>query len=143
MKANGKNYTVAHTGKLESLSEREYPGVTGKYSGKLFLREELGLTGCEVSMNRLPAGKGMTFVHAHKRNEEVYIVLRGTGTFFVDGDEFEVREGSVIRIAPSGERAWKAGAEDLYFICVQTDAGSLEQATREDGVVVQAKASWM
>jgi uncharacterized cupin superfamily protein len=143
MKTYGKNDAVAHTGNLESLAEREYAGATGKHSGKLFLREELGLTGCEVSLNRLPAGKGMTFVHAHKRNEEVYIVLRGTGTFFVDGDEFEVREGSVIRIAPSGERAWKAGAEDLYFVCVQTDAGSLEQATREDGVVVQAKASWM
>lgn len=139
MKTNGKTYAVAHTGSLESLAGREYAGETGK----LFLREELGLTGCEVSLNRLPAGKGMNFVHAHKRNEEVYIVLRGTGTFFVDGDEFEVREGSVIRIAPDGERAWKAGAEDLYFICVQTDAGSLEQATREDGVVVQAKASWM
>jgi hypothetical protein len=46
-------------------------------------------------------------------------------------------------VAPDGERAWKAGAEDLYFICIQAEAGSLTQATLEDGVRPSTKASWM
>jgi hypothetical protein len=37
----------------------------------------------------------------------------------MDGEEFPIQEGSLIRVAPDGERAWKAGAEDLYFICIQ------------------------
>jgi len=28
----------------------------------------------------------------HKRNEEVYIVVKGKGRFYVDGDEFDVAE---------------------------------------------------
>ncbi|HKK01804.1 MAG TPA: cupin domain-containing protein [Desulfuromonadales bacterium] len=139
MSTHGKNYTVQHTGPLETLLERDFMGFHGKY----FIGEQLGLTGSEVSLNRLPAGKGIPFVHAHKKNEELYIVLRGSGTFYVDGEEFPVQEGSLIRVAPDGGRAWKAGDEDLYFICIQTEAGSLSQATLEDGYHLETKASWM
>jgi mannose-6-phosphate isomerase-like protein (cupin superfamily) len=139
MTQRGKNFTAAHTGPLETLLERDFMGFHGKY----FIGKELGLTGCEVSLNRLPAGKGMPFVHSHQRNEELYIVLRGSGTFFVDGEEFPIQEGSLVRVAPEGERAWRAGDEDLYFICVQAEAGSLTQATLEDGNRLTTKASWM
>jgi quercetin dioxygenase-like cupin family protein len=124
---------------LEDLLQRDFLGFKGKY----MIGQELGLTGCEVSLNRLPAGKGMPFVHTHKKNEELYIVLKGSGIFFMDGEEFTIQEGSLIRVAPDGERAWKAGAEDLYFICIQAEAGSLTQATLEDGVRPPTKASWM
>jgi mannose-6-phosphate isomerase-like protein (cupin superfamily) len=133
------NYSVEHSGRFETLLQRNFMGFPGKY----FVGKELGLTGCEVSLNRLPAGKGMPFVHAHKKNEELYIVLRGKGTFFVDGEEFPVQEGSLIRIAPAGERAWKAGSEDLYFICIQAEAGSLSQATLEDGFRLATTTSWI
>jgi hypothetical protein len=63
--------------------------------------------------------------------------------FYVDGDEFPIQEGSLIRVAPEGERGWKAGDEDLYFICIQAEAGSLTQATLEDGKRMESKASWM
>jgi len=133
------NYSAEHTGPFETLLDRDFMGFHGKY----FIGKELGLTGSEVSLNRLPAGKGIPFVHAHKKNEELYIVLRGNGTFFVDGDEFPVQEGSLIRVAPAGERAFKAGSEDLYFICIQTEAGSLSQATLEDGVRLATTTSWI
>jgi len=135
----GKNYSAEHIGPLESLLQREFMGFHGKY----FIGGELGLTGCEVSLNRLPAGKGIPFVHAHKLNEELYIVLRGSGTFFVDGEEFPIQEGSLIRVAPDGERAFKAGSEDLYFICIQAEAGSLTQATLEDGIRLATTTSWI
>lgn len=134
-----KHYTYEQLGSLENLVEHNFMGLVGKF----FLGEKLGLSGCEVSLNRLPAGQGMPFVHAHKMNEELYIVLRGSGTFYVDGEEFPIREGSLIRVAPEGARAWKAGDEDLYFICVQSEVDSLSQATRKDGFHLPAKASWM
>lgn len=139
MTTTGKHHSVEHIGPLETLLQRDFMGFHGKY----FVGHELGLTGCEVSINRLPAGKGMPFVHSHKKNEELYIVLKGNGTFFVDGEEFPIQEGSLIRVAPDGERAWKAGDEDLYFICIQAEAGSLSQATLEDGTRLETKASWM
>lgn len=139
MTIQGKNYSAEHTGPFETLLQHDFMGFPGKY----FIGKELGLTGCEVSLNRLPAGKGMPFVHAHQKNEELYIILRGTGTFFIDGEEFPIREGSLIRVATPGERAWKAGDEDLYFICIQAEEGSLTQATLEDGIRLPTRTSWM
>lgn len=140
MTTKAKNFSAQHTGPLATLLNRDFLGFHGKY----FIGQELGLTGCEVSLNRLPAGKGMPFVHSHKKNEELYIVLAGSGTFYVDGEEFPIQEGSLVRVAPDGERAWKAGDEDLYFICIQAEAGSLTQATLDDGVRnLATKASWM
>jgi len=138
MTTKAKNYSLEEVGPLESLSGHEFRGLKGKY----FLGENLGLTGCEVSLNRLPAGKGMPFVHAHKKNEELYMVLSGNGTFFVDGEEFPIQEGSMIRVAPEGERSWRAGDQDLYFICVQAEVGTLSQATLEDGFRLETKPSW-
>lgn len=139
MATEGKNFTVTDVGPLESVSERDFKGFKGKY----FIGENLGLTGCEVSLNRVPAGKTAPFVHAHKQNEEVYIILDGNGTFYVDGNEFSVQEGSVLRIAPAGERAWKAGDKGLCFICIQCREGSLAQATLRDGIRLQTRTSWM
>ena len=140
MTIHAKNFSVEHIGPLETLLQRDFLGFPGKY----FLGTELGLTGCEVSINRLPAGKGMPFVHAHKKNEEIYIVLGGTGTFYADGEEFPIQEGSLVRVAPHGERAYKAGSEDLYFICIQAEAGTLSQATLEDGIrLPEVPTSWI
>ena len=135
----GKNFTAEHTGPFETLLTREFMGFPGKY----FVGKQLGLTGCEVSLNRFQAGRGMPFVHAHTKNEELYIILSGNGTFFVDGEEFPVQEGSLVRVAPEGERAWKAGDQDLYFICIQAEAGSLSQATLEDGIRLTTNTSWI
>lgn len=111
--------------------------------GRIMAGSELGLSGCEISLNFTKAGEFTPFVHSHKLNEEVYIVISGKGKLSVDGEEFAIREGSIIRIAPAGERAIKAESDDLVYLCVQAQAGSLTQATMEDGIINESKASWM
>lgn len=125
-----KNYKMLSVGNLESFKD------------KLFLAKELELTSCEMSLGFLPAGKSIPFVHAHKTNEEVYFFIRGKGLFFVDGDEFLVAEGSVVRVSPSGKRCIKAD-EDMLFVCVQANENSLKQATKDDGIILETKTSWM
>ncbi|WP_455577734.1 cupin domain-containing protein [Anaerosinus sp.] len=134
-----KNFQVVNMGDFKDLLEKEFNGGKGKY----FIGQDIGLTGCEVSINCLPAGESVPFVHAHKKNEELYIIIDGNGIFFIDGEEFPVQEGSLIRVSPNGQRALKAGEQDLYFICIQAQANSLEQATMKDGIIVETKASWM
>ena len=129
-----KNYAVMNLGTFQQ-------DLASK--GRVMAGADLGLTGCEISFNHTPAGQFTPFVHTHKLNEEVYIVIAGKGEFMVDGEEFAIREGSVIRVAPAGERAIKAGPEGLTHICIQAQAGSLTQATRDDGVISESKASWM
>ena len=57
------------------------------------LHDALGLTGCEVSVNALPAGAAVPFVHRHVKNEEVYGVLEGRGELYIDGEVVELKAG--------------------------------------------------
>lgn len=68
--------------------------------GRVELHEALGLTGAEVSVNNLPAGAGVPFVHAHKENEEIYGVLEGAGLATIDGEDIELTTGDWLRVPP-------------------------------------------
>ncbi|RAZ51143.1 cupin domain-containing protein [Campylobacter hyointestinalis] len=123
---------------------KNYKMISSKDSPRSEFHDELNLTGCEVSINHLKAGDSVPFVHSHKQNEEVYIVLEGSGVLFIDGEEFEVNAGDVLRIDPDGKRCFKASSSsDLKYICIQCKAGSLEQFTDGDGVINAEKPSWL
>ena len=118
--------------------------ITSVNSGaRTELKEILNLSGCEISINELPANVSVPFVHAHKQNEEVYIVLEGSGKLFVDGEEIIIKKGDIFKIDPKGERCIAAGNEAIKFVCIQTKAGSLEQYTNNDGVMCESKPSWL
>lgn len=110
------------------------------------LHELLSLTGTEVSINNLPAGVSIPFVHAHTNNEELYIVLSGKGSFFVDDEEFLISEGDCLRVDPKGERCLKAADDSaLRYLCIQSRAGSLQGYTMSDGIISEEfkKPSWL
>jgi cupin domain protein len=109
------------------------------------LKEALNLTGCEVSINELPANVSVPFVHAHKQNEELYIILEGEGELFIDGEVIVVGKGDTVRIDPEGKRCFRAGKNGIKMICIQAaKRGSLEQYTMSDGVIVDdVKPSWL
>ena len=65
-------------------------GNPSAFTGKTFLKDTLGLTSCEISFGSLGAGEAVPFFHDHKENEEIYIVLSGTGRFQVDGETFDI-----------------------------------------------------
>ena len=121
-----------------------YKIVSTKNEPRVELKEALNLSGCELSINELPANASVPFVHSHKQNEELYLVLKGGGTLFIDGEETAVKEGDAIRIDPDGKRCFKAGVQGMKFICIQTKRGSLEQYTMDDGVINDdVKPSWL
>lgn len=131
MEKTGTNYKVSSIGDIQTL-------------GRVTLKDKLTLTGSEVSVNELPAGVSVPFVHSHQRNEEVYIILKGKGRFYVDGDEFAVEEGSVIRVDPAGARCLRADAQmPVRYICIQTEANGLVQFTQGDGVMLEVKPTWL
>lgn len=142
----GENFSGTQVGALNELDNYQFFHPLGKgrgFPGKLFLKEPLAMTGMEVSMNKLPAGQSVPFYHQHREHEELYIFLRGKGQFLVDGKVIDVREGSVIRVAPEGVRTWRNDSrEDLYYIVIQAKAGSLSANEIEDGVVLPEKVSW-
>lgn len=113
-------------------------------AGRTELHDKLGLTGCEVSVNHLPAGAAVPFVHKHQANEELYGVLEGAGEIYIDGEVVELKAGDWFVVRPEGHRALHALDTGMTFICIQTKTGSLEGFTMTDGVVCEGeKAPWL
>lgn len=105
--------------------------------GRAELHDALKLTGAEISVNRLPAGAGVPFVHAHKNNEEIYGVLDGKGKAVIDGEEITLAVGDWVRIAPAAKRQFFA-AEDcgITYVCIQVKENSLDGFTMTDAIVL-------
>ena len=100
-----------------------YSKVTVADDARVELHDELGLT-------------SVPFVHSHKKNEEIYIILSGKGKAVVDGDTIELAKGDLIRIAPAGRRQFFAAADSgISYVCIQVKAGSLEEYTADDAVM--------
>ena len=100
------------------------------------LHDKLSLTGAEISMNYLPAGSSVPFVHSHKNNEEIYAVLTGKGKVVIDGEDVELAAGDWVRISPAGKRQFFAAEDsDIHFVCIQVKENSLEGYTMDDAVM--------
>ncbi len=100
------------------------------------LHETLGLTGAEISINNLPAGASVPFVHAHKTNEEVYAILSGKGKVIIDGEEIALTAGDWVRISLKAKRQFFASEDTgISFVCIQTKENSLEGFTADDAVI--------
>ena len=85
--------------------------------GRVELHDALGLTGAEVSINALPAGAGVPFVHSHKENEEIYGILSGHGKAIIDGEEITLAAGDWLRIAPAAKRQFFAAGSGFDGLC--------------------------
>ena len=102
------------------------------------LHDKLGLTGAEISVNNLPAGAGVPFVHYHKKNEEIYFVTSGKGQAVIDGETVDLAAGDWLRVAPTARRQFSATADEgISFICIQVRENSLEEYTADDAIVEQ------
>ncbi|MDH5257886.1 MAG: cupin domain-containing protein [Gammaproteobacteria bacterium] len=145
MKTNSSNtYTLVDTGPLTNTKNASFTfEPIGTINGKNFVKDKLNLSSMEVSINVLPPGTGMPFYHKHDKNEELYLFVKGQGQFQVDDDTFNVKEGSLVRVAPQGVRTWRNnGDEDLYYVVVQAVANSMDTGTISDGSAVQKEISW-
>ena len=113
-----------------------YSKVSVGQDSRTELHDKLSLTGAEVSINNLPAGAGVPFIHSHKNNEEIYVILSGKGKAIIDGEDIALVAGDWIRISPSTKRQFFA-AEDqaISFACIQVKENSLEGYTMDDAII--------
>ena len=100
------------------------------------LHDKLGLTGAEVSINQLPAGASVPFVHSHKNNEEIYGILSGAGKAVIDGEEVALAAGDWLKIAPAAKRQFFAADDSaIAYVCIQVKEHSLGGFTADDAVI--------
>ena len=73
--------------------------------------EESGL-----SYQRVPPDYRFPYGHTHKTQEEVYVVVRGSGRMKLDDEIVELHEWDVVRVAPDTWRGYEAGPQGLELI---------------------------
>ena len=92
------------------------------------LRRHLGVT--SFGMNQIvlePRQRGR--IHRHLRQEEVYVVLEGTLTLVIEGEEHVVRRGELVRVAPAIRRQLvNRGPERLVLLAL---GGATEHMGRD------------
>jgi quercetin dioxygenase-like cupin family protein len=67
------------------------------------LRRQLGVSSFGMNQVTLQPGQRGR-IHRHERQEEVYVVLEGTLTVALEGEESDLQQGEVIRVAPQVRR---------------------------------------
>ena len=82
------------------------------------MRAELGVTSFGLNQIVLhPGQRGR--IHAHERQEEVYLVLEGTLSLFVEGEEATLERGELIRVAPLVKRQLvNRGPGPLHLVAI-------------------------
>lgn len=112
-----------------------YSKVSVADDARTELHDKLSLTGAEISINQLPAGGCVPFVHAHKNNEEIYGILSGKGKAVIDEETVELTAGDWLRVSPAAKRQFFA-AEDtgISYVCIQVRENSLEGYTMDDAI---------
>jgi mannose-6-phosphate isomerase-like protein (cupin superfamily) len=74
-----------------------------------------------VSYFRYAASGRAPFGHRHGEQEEVYLVLSGSGSVRLDDELRDVRRWDLVRVAPSVARAFEAGPDGLEVLAIGSD----------------------
>jgi uncharacterized cupin superfamily protein len=81
-----------------------------------FAAGDLGLERSAVSLQRLAPNASQPFGHHHKGQEELYVVLDGSGRVKLDDEVFDVVAWDAVRVAPGVMRGFAAGPDGLEFL---------------------------
>ncbi len=105
------DYVVKNLLEIDDFAEREEVEI--RFARKYLGSEELGVTLVKYSPN-VTATDG----HHHEEQEEVYVVIDGSGQIKLDDEMVELKQFDVVRVAPHVVRGFDAGPEGLELIAI-------------------------
>jgi mannose-6-phosphate isomerase-like protein (cupin superfamily) len=97
----------------------------------------LGLEKSGLSYQWVPPGYRFPYGHTHETQEEVYVVVRGSGRMKRDDEIVDVRQWDAVRVPPGTWRGYEAGPEGLELLVV--GAPNLGDDPRGD---VEGRRDW-
>lgn len=102
-----------------SYSKVNYESVEPVGEGLHFLRDPLDCENVGVSVLEAdPGWTGMEHDHAEDGQEEVYVLLDGSATVTVDGEDVELNAGDALRIPADATRQIHNGDTESRFVLV-------------------------
>jgi mannose-6-phosphate isomerase-like protein (cupin superfamily) len=112
------SYSVVHVADLPG----EGPGGAVR-----FVRRHLGVGAFGVNWFEIPPNMtGLEHDERESQQEEVNVIVSGSGVYRVDGEDIPVRRGSFLRFDPETTRVPIAGPEGMTMVAIGARRGSYE-----------------
>ena len=126
---------------LRNLKE-DLDDVGSNFDGAPDLEFRLATKALELEQSglcyqRVPPGCRFPYGHTHKEQEEVYVVVRGSGRMKLDDEIVEVKEWDVVRVPPGTWRGYESGSQGLEILVF--GAPNLGENPRDD---VEGQRDW-
>jgi mannose-6-phosphate isomerase-like protein (cupin superfamily) len=100
---------------FEDMKDRSPSAVPMRW---LFSRNEVGSRQVGVSRFSYEPGARMPFGHRHSEQEEIYVVVSGSGRAKLEDEIVPMGLWDVLRVAPQVIRSFEAGPAGMELICV-------------------------
>ena len=104
------DYTVKRIDEMEAV-------VGGSFKRA---RAELGVSSFGMQVIDMPPNIDVYPEHTHADDgqEEVYMVLRGSGEIEIEGERHDLEPGTMVRVAPGIKRKVYTGEESIRMVIV-------------------------
>jgi quercetin dioxygenase-like cupin family protein len=107
------SYTVVNLLELDDSVGDRAPEIEGRFGRTKLESRDIG-----VSHFRYQPGYQSAGGHRHREQEEVYVVVAGSGRILLDGEVAELKPWDTVRVAPTTVRAFAAGPDGLDVIAI-------------------------
>jgi mannose-6-phosphate isomerase-like protein (cupin superfamily) len=87
------------------------PGLEFRMATQVLELEQSGL-----SFQSVPPDARFPYGHTHQLQEEVYVVVRGSGRMNLDGEIVELAALDAVRVPPGTWRGYEAGPDGLELL---------------------------
>ena len=109
-------YTIVNLMELENKAAEGGSTTEARFARSALDTDHIGL-----SHFRYAAGRRSKSGHTHKEQEEVYLVLSGSGQVKLDDELTDLRAWDVVRVAPGTFRGFAAGPDGLEILAIGSD----------------------
>lgn len=110
------DFTVTNLREVENAAADRGPGLEARFGRRHLNSDHLG-----VSYFRYAPGFKAPHGHRHREQEEVYVVVGGSGRIRLDDEIVELKPWDAVRVAPHVVRAFEGGPEGLELVCIGAD----------------------
>jgi quercetin dioxygenase-like cupin family protein len=124
------DFAVKNLLEIEDSASAFGDGIQGRFARTYLDSQHLG-----VSLFHYAPGFRLAHGHAHREQEEAYIVIEGSGRAKLDGTIVELAQWDVLRVAPPVTRAFEGGPAGMTLIAVAS-------AKPPEGDAIQSPGFW-
>lgn len=110
------DYTHLNLLELDETVSARVPTIEGRFG-----RSSLGTAHVGVSHFRYAPNHHSVSGHRHREQEELYVVLSGSGRIRLEDDVVDLKALDTVRVAPTVIRALEAGPDGLEFLAIGSD----------------------